>query len=296
MTAILKNDVTNKKSKKVDELIELINNYKVIGVANLYKVRSVQQQELTKKFRSEISMRVTKNIVLKRALKKCNKAKIEQLIDYIKGSNILLFTNMNPFKLTNLLDKSKIKMTAKAGDKAPNEILIPSGNTGLPPGPAISELHEAGIRTRIEGGSVWVLQDTVVAKKGGVISPKVASVLSKLGVKPLEVGLKVVVAYDDGLIITSDQLTFNLDKVKEQIEECFGKAIGLAVSIAYPTKETITILLQKASSEARNLTIASAYPTKELLPELIAIAHGSMLALVSKLSQINKDAIPPGLS
>jgi len=296
MATVLKNKISEEKTQKVDELAGLFSKYKVVGVANLYKVRSRQQQELTKKFRQDVTMRVAKNILIKRALKKCGKANIEALGDHLTGANIVLFTNMNPFKLSSLLDKSKMKITAKAGDIAPDDITVPAGNTGLPPGPAISELNEAGLRTRIESGSVWILQDTVVAKKGEKIQPKIASVLSKLGVKPLNVGLKVAVAYDDGLMLTEEQLTLDLDGTRKQIEESFGQAISLAVNIAYPTSTTINILLQKASSEAKSLAVASAYPADGMMPELVAKAHASMLGLASKLAQINKDAVPPELS
>jgi large subunit ribosomal protein L10 len=62
-------------------------------------------------------------------------------------------------------EKNKTKMTAKAGDVAPNDIIVPAGNTGLPPGPAISELHDVGIRTKIDVGSVWIVNDATVVKK-----------------------------------------------------------------------------------------------------------------------------------
>jgi len=295
MVLALKRGVIERKTREIDELVELINKYEALGVANLYKVRSKQLQELTKRFRPEVYMRVSKNVLIKRALKKCTRVNVEKLADYLTGSNILLFTDTNPFKLALLLDRSKIKMTAKAGDIAPNDIVIPAGNTGIPPGPAISELHEAGIRTRIDAGSVWVLQDTVVAKKGKVIPPKIASVLSKLGVKPLEVGLKMIVAYDDGLVLTSDQLTLNLDETRVQIEDAFRTAINLAVNSAYPTPETITAILQNAHYRAKNVAINSNYPAPEVVTEIISRAHLNMLSLVSKLVQINKDAVPPEL-
>ena len=281
-----------KKAKDVEELTQLINTYSVLGIADLYKVRAIQLQTLAKKFRSLIQLKVTKNILLKMALRKSKKIGIEKLIDTLKGSNILLLTNMDPFKLLLLLEKNKIKMVAKTGDIAPNDIIVPAGNTALPPGPAISELHDVGVRTKIDSGSVWALRDTVITKKGETVTSKVASILPKLGIKSLEVGLKLVAAYDDGLVITSSQLFIDLNAVRRQFEDAFNKAFNLSISVVYPTKETLNVILWKAASNARNLAISSVYFVPEVASQLIAKAYADMATIAIKLSKMNKEAVP----
>lgn len=295
MTAILKKKAIHEKIRQIDEITDLFNKYRVFGFASLYKVRSRQLQEITKKLRSKVLMKVSKNFIVKKALKKCNKEQAEAIEEYLIGPNLLIFTDMNPFKLSLLFEKSKIKATAKAGDIAPYDLVIPAGNTGLPPGPAISELHEAGIRTRIEEGSVWIIKDTTVSKEGEVIIPKIASVLSKMGVKPIEIRLNLDAAYDDGIIFSSDQLCLNLNETKTQIMDSINRARNLAIKIAYPTSETILLILQQAYLDAKNVTLASAYPAQELITELIANAYVKMLGLVSQLSVLNKNVVPPEL-
>ncbi len=281
-----------KKAKDVEELTQLINTYSVLGIADLYKVRAIQLQELAKRFRSKIQLKVTKNVLLKMALRNSKKIGIEKLIETLKGSNILLLTNMDPFKLLLLLEKNKIKMVAKTGDIAPNDIIVPAGNTALPPGPAISELHDVGVRTKIDSGSVWALRDTVITKKGETVTSKVASILPKLGIKSLEVGLKLVAAYDDGLVITSSQLFIDLNAVRRQFEDAFNKAFNLSISVVYPTKETLNVILWKAASNARNLAISSVYFVPEVASQLIAKAYADMATIAIKLSKMNKEAVP----
>ncbi len=292
MVLTLERESLTKKAKDVEELTQLINTYSVLGIADLYKVRAIQLQELAKKFRSLIQLKVTKNILLKMALRKSKKIGIEKLIDTLKGSNILLLTNMDPFKLLLLLEKNKIKMVAKTGDIAPNDIIVPAGNTALPPGPAISELHDVGVRTKIDSGSVWALRDTVITKKGETVTSKVASILPKLGIKSLEVGLKLVAAYDDGLVITSSQLFIDLNAVRRQFEDAFNKAFNLSISVVYPTKETLNVILWKAASNARNLAISSVYFVPEVASQLIAKAYADMVTIAIKLSKMNKEAVP----
>ena len=292
MVLTLERESVTKKAKDVEELAKLINTYSVLGIADLYKVRAIQLQELARKFRSKIQLKVTKNILLKMALRDSKKIGIEKLIETLKGSNILLLTNMDPFKLLLLLEKNKMKMVAKKGDIAPNDIIVPEGNTALPPGPAISELHDVGVRTKIDSGSVWVIRDTVVTKKGEAVTSKVASILPKLGIKSLEVGLKLVAAYDDGLVITSSQLFLDLNAVRRQFEEAFIKAFNLSLNVAYPTKETLNIILWRATSNARNLAISSVHFAPEVAPQLIAKAYSDMATVAIRLLKINKEAVP----
>ena len=53
-----------------------------------------------------------------------------------------MFTNINPFKLNSILSQKKC-FGIKGGDIASKEIIIPAGNTGITPGPVLSEFKEA---------------------------------------------------------------------------------------------------------------------------------------------------------
>jgi len=288
-------EVAEWKTAEVDSLAQLLDKYSVITLADLFKVRAMQLQKLRKTFKSDVFIRVAKNTRIRRAIKKCRKPKIAELSNFLTGSSALLFTDLNPFKLSILLNKNKIKIVAKAGDVVKNDVVVHAGNTGLPAGPAITELREVGIPTRIEAGSVFVSEDTIVAKAGQTISPNLASVLSKLNIKPLEASLSLIAAYDKGVIIHGDELNINLDEKKNQLKRAWNNAFNLAFSAHYTTRETILPLLQKASREARELAVQAAFTSPETAPEILRRAHTQMLSLVKKLGQINEKAIPPRL-
>ncbi len=277
------------KIEKVKEIKSLLKEYRVLGIASLHKVRAAQLQEIRKKLADVAHIKVYKNRLVERALKEFGNMKgLEKLKEFIQGSNAYIFTNYNPFKLALLLEKSKVKAPARAGDVAPVDIIVPAGNTGLPPGPIISQLNALGIPTRIESGSVWVSKDTVVAKKGTVINENLASILSKLGIKPLELGLSLKAVYDDGMVITGEELMLNLDEYKETIGEAHAQALNLAINAAYPMPETIEILLQKSMFEARNLAINANVFLPEVLPEIIQRAYFEALALETKVQEKQK--------
>jgi len=279
--------VLQKKISEVEEVAQLIKKHKVVGIASLQKVRAAQLQEFKKNLADKVFMRVIQNTLMKRAIENSSgKPELKKLVEYLEGANIYLFTDLNPFKLALLLEKGKIMTTAKSGDIAAFDVTVPAGNTAQPPGPIISQLNAVGLPTRIESGSVWISKDTLVAEKGNVISERLASILSRLGIKPVEAGLAMKVAYDENMIITEEQLRIDLDKIRRSIENSYADAFCLSLSVAYPTKENMEALVHIAHQEAYALAINAAISTKETIKDLIRKAHAEMLSLSAANSRL----------
>lgn len=279
-------EVLDVKSGEIDAIKSLLTEYKAVGIASLQKVRATQLQELKKSLAGKVYMKVLKNTLTKIAIEKTKREELKQLEKYLEGPNLFLFTNLNPFKLALLLERGKVKTFAKAGDIAAMDVVVPAGNTGQPPGPIISQLNAVGLPTRIESGSVWVSKDTLVAKKGDVISESLASVLSKLGIKAVEAGLSMKAIIDDGVIIDGDQLKIDIDATRKSLEQSHSEAFALSLSIAYPTVENITALLQLAHQKAYALALNAAVPTKDTIADLLRKAHMEMLSLNAALEKV----------
>ncbi len=249
------------KKEAVVQLQDLLKKYPVIAAADLTKVRSSQIHELRKRLREKVTMIVAKNNLLRKSveLSDFRETKLGEFVKDLEGSNILLFSDVNPYSLIILLDKSKVRVPAKAGDIATGEIMIPAGNTALPPGPVISEFGEIKVQTRIEGGSIWVAKDSVVARKGDLITPKMASVLSKLGLKPMEAGLILVSAFDNGTILHSDDLILDLSSYKSDLAQAINDAFSVSIEAGYVTEENAPRILVKGMREALALAGESGF-------------------------------------
>ena len=271
--------VLEEKSNEVEEIKVILKEYSSIGVASLKKVRASQLQELKKSMVGKVTFRVLKNTLVKLALEEMEQAELKKLEDYLDGSNVYLFTNLNPFKLALLLERGKVKTTAKSGDIAAMDVVIPAGNTGQPPGPVISQLNAVGLPTRIESGSVWISKDTLVVRRGEEINERLAGVLSKLGIKAVELGLSMRAVLDNGLMIVGDQLRIDVDATRRSIESSNAQAFALAIEIVYTTKDTIKPLLQTAHQKALALAVGAAIPTKDTIAELIRKANAEMSSL-----------------
>jgi large subunit ribosomal protein L10 len=282
------------KAAQVEEIKKLLDEYNALGVANLQKVRAAQLQEMKKKLKEVANVRVLKNTLMKRALADYkSKPDVGKLEPMLNGSNIFLFTNLNPFKLWLLLEKGRVKTTAKAGDVAAMDVIVPAGNTGLPPGPVISQLGAVGLPTRIEGGSVWINKDTMVAKRGDVIDVRLAGVLSKMNIKPVEVGLLLKAVYEEGLILTDEQLHIDVDGFKKSLIEATSNALNLSLNAGYPTSETISLLLQIAHRKAFSLALNAGIATKETIGDMLRKAHAEASSLDAKLPKTEEKKAEP---
>jgi large subunit ribosomal protein L10 len=271
--------VLEEKSSEVEAIKDILKGYKSIGIASLQKVRASQLQELKKSMAGKVRLRVLKNTLMKLAIEEMNQEDLKKLEEYLDGSNVYLFTDLNPFKLALLLERGKVRTTAKSGDNAAIDVVVPAGNTGQAPGPIISQLNAVGLPTRIESGSVWVSKDTLVVRKGEEINERLAGVLSKLGIKAVELGLSMRAVLDNGLMIVGAQLKVDIEATRKSIEQSNQEAFALALGIAYPTKDTIASLLQVAHQKAVALSVGAAIPTKETIADLIRKANMEMTSL-----------------
>lgn len=261
------------KKSIVEKIVSLFQKYRSFAIGDLYGMKAKHIQSIRKNFRGLIELYVAKNTLIKKAVEKIpkfNKHK-EEISKYLFGQNILIFSNMNPFSLYLLLERNKIASEASPGDIATEDIIVPAGNTGLQPGPILSKFSALKIPTKVQEGSIWITKDTLVAKKGDIISADLADILKKLGLKPIMVGLKLKMAFDE-IIIPGEVLVIDLEKYKSEIKSAMERAINLAFNIAYPTKETIPLLISKAYMEARALAITSVFPIPEMLKDSITIA------------------------
>ena len=243
--------VSETKKKEVELVKSLLSKYKTIGILDLTNLPSPQLQDARKKL--DVEIRVTKKRLLKIALNEIDKG-VEKLdACLVNVIPALILTNNPSFKLAKDLRKGKSFVAAKAGQIAPNDLVVKAGPTSLPPGPIIGELGSVGIRASVEQGKVTVKEDTVIVKAGGVISGKVADVLTKLGIKPMELGLNLVATFENGNLFKRDVLSLDEKYYLDTLRLAASEALNLSVNIGYVTEDNIELFFRKAEREAKAL-------------------------------------------
>jgi large subunit ribosomal protein L10 len=282
---VQKREPRPEKVAMVERIAKLSKAYPMLAVTKLSKVRSAQLMAVRKVLRGEAEIVVVKNKLAILGLKKSGIKNAEEVLKHLEGQNALIFSKLDPFKLFLMLEKNRVNLAARAGDVAPTDIVIPAGNTGQQAGPVLSEFREAGVMTKIEAGSIQVVKDSVVAKAGTQISPKLASLLSRLGIKPIRAGIAIALALENGLVYAAEAVAIDLDKYRASLLQGYGSAKALAIEIGYVTKETALEIIAKAYREALAVAVEAGEITPESAPLILAKAEAEANAVLAKAKE-----------
>jgi large subunit ribosomal protein L10 len=277
----------------VKEVSEQIRKYPVIGIIDMHSLPASQLHHIRTLLRGKAVIRMVKKRIIVLALKESGLRGTDVLSETLQGEPALIMSEMDPFRLARMVEENKSEAPARGGDIAPRDIVITAGPTPLPPGPVIGELQKAKIPASIEGDKIHVRQDTVVAREGEEIGVVLAGVLAKLGITPMEIGLNLVAAWEDGTVYGKDILFIPRDKYISDLVAAHQRAFNLAYGTGYPTAYTMPLLLSKAHNEAYSLAMQAGILTSETVGPLVSRAHAQAEALVAKAG-IGDEPIPPG--
>jgi len=289
----LESPLTSKEAQ-IDTITKLADEYSVIGITDLNGISSSALQGIRASLRSgeiKATIKVAKNnlktIALKKIAGSANRKDLQKLISHISGSCALIFSNTNPFKLQQFLNRNKVPAPAKAGQISPVDVYIPEGLTNLDPGPIISELGSIGLQTRIEKGKIRISKTAKVLSIGETVSESHASVLTRLGIQPFSVSLRLSQVLDSGSIIDGSILQVDEDKIISDLQQAYMNALALAMDplVIYYTEETIPLLLNNAARQSIGLSLELNYPTKNNVDLLLAKSKAQAEKLKDTISQ-----------
>jgi large subunit ribosomal protein L10 len=217
---------------------------------------------------------VATNSAIRHALERAvqERPSLAPLLDQVVDQTAVLAAEGNPFALYQQFLRTRSPTPARGGELAPADIVVPAGTTSFKPGPIVGELQHAGFPAAIEKGKVVLKKDTTIVKAGGVISREVATMLTRLDIFPLEVGLSLRAVVEGDTFYPPDVLAVDLDSQRAELARASRRALGLALTIGYATPETAPLLLTKAHRSALAVAIAAGYATPETIEPLFALA------------------------
>lgn len=286
--------VSSLKTKQVQQLTQDIEQAQVVGLVNMHNLPAPQLQRMRITLAKQgVRIVMSRKRLLRRSLESSKKDNIQPLLDKIKGMPALILTDSNPFILYSTIQKNKSEAPAKAGQISPKDIPVKAGPTSFAPGPIISELAAVGIKTKVEGGKLSIIQDTILVKEGHIISAKVAETLKRLDIKPMEIGLDLVAVWEKGLVFEAKQLHLDEAEYSQNITQAAQWATNLALEAAYTSAETIELLLQKAYRESKALSLDQNIITDLTAGDILAKAEreATMIAKIGNL-EVQKEAKP----
>ncbi|MEK6933510.1 MAG: 50S ribosomal protein L10 [Nanoarchaeota archaeon] len=244
-------EIPEYKINAVGDIAKKIKESNTVLIASIKGLPSSQFHEIKKSLRGKAEIKVAKKSIVLRALDGLIKEGVRDLEKYVSSDVALFFSDLDTFELSALLSENQSPAKAKAGDIAPEDIIIEPGPTSLVPGPAISELSSVGLKVAVEGGKLAIKQGATVAHKGEIIKENVASVIAKLDILPMRVGFEPIVAYDAKEKKVYTGIKVDKKKTLEELKMAFSKSLGFSVNIKYLSNDNIKYFIIKAVREEK---------------------------------------------
>ena len=280
------------KREEVAELVEFLERYQSVGIVDVAGIPSRQLQSMRRGLHGSAEIRMSRNTLTVRALEEVDDG-LEELTDYVSGQVAFVGTNDNPFGLYKQLEASKTPAPISAGEIAPNDIVIPEGDTGVDPGPFVGELQQVGAAARIMDGSIHVTEDSNVLEAGEPVSEELEGVLSELGIEPKEVGLDLRGVFSEGVRFEPDELAIDVEEYRADVASAAAAARNLSVNAVFPTAETTPTLLANAAGDAKALGVFAAIEDPDVLPDLIGKADAQVRSIAAEID--DEEALPEEL-
>jgi len=268
------------KREEVEQIVDLAGKYELVGLVDVYGIPAKQFQQIRRNLRGNAVVKVARNTLVEHAANELGGHFVD-LNEKVSEHSALIFANGNPFKLFKALEQTKTQRTAKAGELAPEDIVVPAGPTSFKPGPIVGELQQAGIPAAIDAGKVKIKETKTVVKAGQAISKKQADIFAKLDIKPMPVGLSLLAVCYEGDMYLPDVLAVDDEAYKAKITLAAQQAFNLAVNAAVPTACAAVTEAQiaKAVREARNLGVEASIYEKGVIELIISKAYRQANAL-----------------
>ena len=275
----------NWKKDTISELVKMLQQDGVLGVVDTTGVPATAMLGMRRELRDYMTMMMAKKSLFRLAWKEVgyDLSLLEDMMSRADQPVIVHTSVLSPFQLFNELEKTRTGRSAKAGDIAPEDIIVEMGETDFAPGPIVGELSAVGIPAKIDKGKVIIQKTVTAVNKGEEIPVELGLMLDKLGIKPIEIGIILCGAVQDGVLMPPENLDLDLDGFRSNIAQAVSASFNVACNIRWLTPETMNTLISKAKSDALSVAVEAGITNSETMPLFISRANSRAMALAGQL-------------
>jgi len=234
-----KKDISKKekKSEYFEKLHRLLQDYNRILIVLCDNIGSAHMQRIRRELRGKAILLMGKNTMIRKVIRTHldSNPHWESILPWITGNIGLVFTNDPDLKkIRDICLASKVPAAAKAGIKAPADVIIPKGVTTLEP-TKTSFLQALNIASKINKGTIEILQDVNLIRKGDKVGSSEATLLQMLDIRPFEYGLQMIAVYDEGATADASIIDMSDDVILSKLSIGIGNVASLSLGIHFPT-------------------------------------------------------------
>ena len=106
--------------------------------------------------------------------------------------------------------------------------------------------------------------------------------MGKLDIKPVEAGISLYAALEDGLKYAEEEMVIDVEKIRDEFSQAHQEAVSLSIEAAHVTPENISQILSKAVQSACSVSVESGYMTDETKEQILQKADAQARAVAGQ--------------
>jgi len=259
-----KKTIVNKKEKKAeyfDKLYKLLQNYGRILIVLCDNIGSAHMQKIRRELRGQAVLLMGKNTMIRKVIRNHidEHPEWESLLSWITGNIGLVFTNDPDIKkIRDICLATKVPAAAKAGIKAPSDVIIPKGITTLEP-TKTSFLQALNIASKINKGTIEILQDVSLIKKGDKVGSSESTLLQMLDIRPFQYGLQMIAVYEEGSTADASTMEMTDDVILSKFSVGIANLASVAMAIHFPTVASFPHIVMSGFKNLLSISLGTEY-------------------------------------
>jgi len=231
---------STKKQAYFNKLVNLLETHNKVFVVGVDNVGSNHLQKIRQILRGKAVVLMGKNTMVRKVLRgeaSKNEA-LEALIPLVRGNVGFVFVKDDLSEVRSILLREKVGAPAKAGIIAPQDVIIPAGNTGMEP-TMTSFFQALNIQTKINKGQIEIVNNVHLIKEGQKVGASETNLLQKLNIKPFQYGLIIKSVYDQGSIYDDKVLDLTDADIVSKFQLGVKNIASIGLSVGYPTLASV---------------------------------------------------------
>lgn len=221
-------------------MIKLLDEYPKCFIVGADNVGSSQMQKIRISLRGSAIILMGKNTMMKKAIRGHleKNPDLEKLLPHIFENIGFVFTKQDLSVVRDKLQSNKVAAPAKAGAIAPCDVTLPAQVTNL--GPEKTSFFQAlQIPTKITRGTIEIINDVALIKKGDKVGASEATLLNMLNISPFSYGLTVKQVYESGAVFDPSILDIKPEDLRAKFVEGVKNIAAISLQIGYPTVASV---------------------------------------------------------
>jgi len=256
--------VDQRKEKYFSKVITLLEEYNKVFVVVADNVGSNHMQKIRQSLRGDAVVLMGKNTMIRKAIRDHleKNPSLEALLPQVKGNIGFVFTKGDLSSIRTKLLTNRVAAPAKAGTPAPNDVIVPKGNTGMEP-TQTAFLQALNIPSKINKGQIEITADVPLIKAGQKVGNSEATLLAKLNIKPFSYGLSIQAVYDNGSVYDAAVLDLTDEDLLAKFSSAVSNVAALSLQIGYPTIASLPHSIINAYKNVLAIALGTEYSFDE---------------------------------